>query len=225
MSGQGAGPRTTIAGPAITTLRETSKWLIVVWGAIAGALISSLSLSNLGTLELGWRLMVAVLGMGLALLGIAIIIKNATKVLTPSHFTLNKLVSNTNKYSTIIEFFDRENRLFLGYATSIKTLNSNLDEAVKTYSNADPFHRTKALEQLKNYRNLEDDILEIVNYLYVRERFKNLQRKLFCCGIVIFSGIVVFAIAGKTVKEADNSKALKIVGPPRNYNVQCVQSW
>jgi len=77
---------------SVTTLRDTSKWLVAILGGVGAVLAAGVQLSNAGQLDLGWRLLLA-LAAGIAtLLFLGLAIKHVVKVLTSGDSTLDELV-------------------------------------------------------------------------------------------------------------------------------------
>src|SRR3954454_17797218 len=78
---------------AIERARDLAKWLIVAFGAIGTTLVAGSQLADIGKID-GWRLAAAFAGLVLGLVGIAIAIWYAARVLAPDDLSLNQLARN-----------------------------------------------------------------------------------------------------------------------------------
>jgi hypothetical protein len=96
-------------------IRETAKWLVATFGAVAGALIVGLQLSDIGELEgsdRGW----ASVSAGAALVAVIVIIALAARVLARGRVPLHELSSNGSyKFKGLREVLNRNPTLFAGY--------------------------------------------------------------------------------------------------------------
>lgn len=76
----------------IDRYRTTAKWLISTFAALGAVLIAGVQITGIGNLS-GHRLHMAILGLAIGLLGVAVAIAAATSVLTPEVAVPEQLVS------------------------------------------------------------------------------------------------------------------------------------
>jgi hypothetical protein len=74
----------------IDRIRETAKWLVTTFGAVAGVLLAGLSLSHLGAVEDG-KLPLALAGAVMAVVGVTVAIAAASRVLVGGRVNLDTL--------------------------------------------------------------------------------------------------------------------------------------
>jgi hypothetical protein len=72
-------------------IRDTTKWIVASFAAVAVVLIAGAQLSDIGHLELGTRLWLAVAGAGGAIVGVFLAVASAVSMLTPSRMSLGQL--------------------------------------------------------------------------------------------------------------------------------------
>ncbi len=90
---------------AISQFRGASKWLLSAFAAVGAVLISGVQITGLGSLS-GHRLTMAVVGLAIGLLGVAIAIAAAVRVLTPQAVVPEEL-PNKWKYRPLQNYVKR----------------------------------------------------------------------------------------------------------------------
>jgi hypothetical protein len=131
-------------------IRETAKWLVATFGAVAGALIVGLQLSDIGELEgndRGWASVAA----GAALVAVIIIIALAARVLARGRVPLYELSSNGSyKYRELREVLNRNSTLFGGY----KSVEVFVDRVQAEYAKqVDSWNRSQDKKQSETERH------------------------------------------------------------------------
>src|SRR6266545_5001948 len=90
MAGDGEATKNSLAS-ATTTLSDTAKWLITIFAGVAGVLVAGSQLSSLGKLDIGLRLLGALVGLVLGIGGAAYAVIHAVPVLTSARVSLAEL--------------------------------------------------------------------------------------------------------------------------------------
>lgn len=179
---------------AIEHLRNTSKWILTVFAAVAGVLVAGLQLSNLGKVEFPY-LAVSACAFLVALVAVLVIINKTVRVL---------------RIGTVTESILRD------FAPKSKDIRLNDPSLLCGYENVDDF--------IDNYIKLRSDYLEAQNkgdqktverlikkvmtfdyhntqlfclakYAIVLKAFKEAIQWLFVCAVVAAIAIGVFAWA------------------------------
>jgi hypothetical protein len=96
-------------------IRETAKWLVATFGAVAGALIVGLQLSDIGGLEGSDRVIASLSAFG-ALVAVIMIIALASLVLARSRVPLSELSSKgSRRYKRLRAALNRNRSLYAGF--------------------------------------------------------------------------------------------------------------
>ena len=197
------------------SLREAAKWLLAAAAGVGGVLVAGLQLSKLGALGADqWlRMVIALSGLALALVGVGWVIARAAALLTEDWITLSQL--------TLEDFRRRLNRR----AKPLKGDVDSIYDDIGRYGEELYGHVAVSPEEL--YQKLKDAnrrararqapgaaadagdgsdadaeiraavvaVVEFANFRRTRADFEDLQRVLVKAAIVIVTGVVVFAIA------------------------------
>lgn len=197
------------------SLREAAKWLLAAAAGVGGVLVAGLQLSQLGALGADqWlRMVIALSGLALALVGVGWVIARAAALLTEDWITLSQL--------TIEDFRRRLNRR----AKPLKGDVDSIYDDIGRYGEELYGHVAVSPEEL--YQKLKDAnrrararqapsaapeagdgsdadaeiraavvaVVEFANFRRTRADFEDLQRVLVKAAILIVTGVVVFAIA------------------------------
>jgi len=194
---------------ATESLRSAAKWLLTVTAGVAGLLCTGLQLSSLGrVLDTGVaRFAIALVGLVVALLGIAVIVWRASAVLSDGWITLTQISdadwdgrqdrrrrgggNRAGAVTTIFEEIDADgDELYGGVATSFGDLYTNLRDANERSRRgaADDGRRDEL-------RAAARAVVEFANYRRTRASFDRLRHALAGGGIAAVVGIGVFAVA------------------------------
>jgi hypothetical protein len=197
------------------SLREAAKWLLAAAAGVGGVLVAGLQLSKLGALGADqWlRMVIALIGLALALVGVGWVIARAAALLTEDWITLSQL--------TIEDFRRRLNRRgkpLKGDVDSIYDDIGKYGEELYGHVAVSPeelYHKLKDANRRARARQAPGAaadagdgsdadaeiraavvaVVEFANYRRTRADFEDLQRVLVKAAIVIVTGVVVFAIA------------------------------
>lgn len=122
----------------INKLRDTARWLIAAFAAIAAVLVGTAPLLNLGKLDSGdWRLWVAGAAAAVGLAAIAAMIQVTANVLTPVSKGLKELVHKPAMRKIFSENFE----LLGGHGMSLEEFKAEYDRARFAYVEAVEHHR------------------------------------------------------------------------------------
>jgi hypothetical protein len=109
----------------VDRIRETAKWLVAGFGALGGALITSLQLSDLGQVT-GDNRWLAIIGFGLGISGVLVALLAAASVLVAVRISLTEICQN--KY--LKDYVDSDPELLGGFP-SLKVLRETYDSLAK----------------------------------------------------------------------------------------------
>jgi hypothetical protein len=198
-----AAPRFEAQLKAAESIRETAKWLVAIFGAIAGVLIAGTQLSSLGSIE-GEPLRLG-LGLGsafLALLGVTLSVWFLLSVMLPSSATL----SDSN------DFDERHQEAFRGYATSRAELREKYLDALRNRRDnlegnwvfpptvSDP-EALNAMRLSKDIGGAVDATVALRAYDNLENRMKSNSRYIIGGGAIAAAAIVIFAWAANPPSE------------------------
>jgi hypothetical protein len=214
---------------AIDSARELAKWLIVAFGAIGATIVAGSQLSEMGEID-GWRLFGAFAGLVLGLVGVAIAIWYAAKVLTPSDLTLAQL-ARSEANSPAGKLVREDPDVLLGHGNTIVQLQSNRKDAIERESSAwSAYEADKADAELKQRaidaqadRRLVDDavqqFLPMALYAQVEQTLKTAIRVMFAGAVVAAAGIGLFAWAAHPA-ESEGTPAPVVAKDPSEVVVR-----
>lgn len=117
---------------AVKGLRDTAKWVLGTLGAIGAALVTGLGLSSLADLDEPLYLVLAILGIILALIGVAWGIAQTAAVLRPSTVSFDDIVTaekDPNKRKAYLEDVFHAQKGMLGGSSSYEELQTKADDA------------------------------------------------------------------------------------------------
>jgi hypothetical protein len=181
---------------AVTNYRETAKWILSVFAAIAGVLLAGLQLSNLGKADAPY-LTIAAIAAAFALGAVGAIIWLATTVLASGVVTETSLRAYPRTVGS--KDINLNDKLLLdGYDTVVAFLDdytiigAQYEQARKNNDQATVTRLTPKIKQLVQTRST---LLPIARYAIVLRSFNVAMRWMFVCGIVAAIAIGVFAWA------------------------------
>jgi hypothetical protein len=187
-------------GPAIDRLRETAKYLIGAFAAVAALLIGTSPLSGLGALELNYRLAVALLAALVALVVVAIMVALALPVLTPKSIPFDDIPQKPEFARQRRQIEREDTHLFHGDHTSVATLFAKRAELQAQERTArengrpwkDQDENAVVLSALRTYGTL---IQNKMVYLVIEQNFKRLVRYLGILFPIISIALIAFTWA------------------------------
>jgi hypothetical protein len=194
---------------AADRLRETTKWLIAAFAAIGATLVAGSQLSNVGSLIPGHevRFAIAIVGVLVAFVGVALAIYYALNVAVAGSVSLGEL-ARRNATDPLKNRIETDPALMAGNP-SLATLNSDYVAAMTARKQryAAYLADDTLLDQAKmadaHARFASDtvqSILEVANFGDVAQAFKTARGPLFLGAVIAALGVVVFAAAANPPK-------------------------
>jgi hypothetical protein len=196
---------------SVTTLRETSKWLLTILGGVGAVLAAGVQLSNAGQLDPGWRLWLALAAALATLLFLGLAIRRVVQVLTSGASTLDDLVEEekgqergpkedirraketgflVDPYQDVEEFRD-------AYRDAKRQLS---EEEQKKPRDAAKVARLRDRVKLLGKQAMPQ-LFAGVRYYRVRRLFDEAVGALLCWGFLAALGILAFAWATNPAPE------------------------
>lgn len=198
---------------AVDRVREAAKWLIASFAAIGAAMIAGSQLSSLGKLDAtDARFWLAILGVLLALGGVAWAIWQVVEVLTPAQADLRELGAVTADSEDrllwqVRSYLDGIPELFEGHANDVPGLRQAYDQALAERRTAiddsrrhpeDQARRQqadRASERARAVNGVVRQVLTVATWERLRRRFRAVRGGLFGAVAAAAIGIVLFAWA------------------------------
>lgn len=176
-------------------LRETSKWLMTIFGAVGGVLISGLQLTGLGKTSGMW-LIIALLGFALAIGGVGWIIWQLTQVFSAgvlNRTVLERFYSKASIGGVVVD----DTSFLRGKYSSLAEFVKALDRHQGTWWTLnDADRRSPDQQNDAGYFSLvQNEIQKFASQGLVSEQFRKSIGSAFLGFIVSAIGIVLFAIA------------------------------
>lgn len=208
---------------AVSSMRETAKWLVTIFGALGAALIGTLSLADLGSLS-GDARRWAIVGFAIAMIGILVIVGSAAAVLTPRETNLGDLYR-----PPLQKYFAARPALSGGFAdvgsiareyeeASLLRVTSTTAAYKMFYEHVpagpdSPTYESKLLDiraadkRLKLVEPAADQVLAAGSWEVIRRRFARIALPGILLGVLVAAiGAVTFA-AQVTKPESDSTPA------------------
>jgi hypothetical protein len=189
-------------------IRETAKWIVATFGAVAGAVIVGLELSDIGKLEGSDRTIAAIAAFG-SLAVVVVIVGLASTILARPRVPLNELSSKgtSRKYKRLREQLNRNTSLYGKYGSvaglvdrveaewgkqlrSWEELNSSDDPAVQARAKKEHEETAKLMP---NLNVLNRRLMAVARAEDIRLTFERLRYWIFGLALVVALGGAVFA--------------------------------
>jgi hypothetical protein len=208
---------------AVVQIREIVKWLIGGFAAVGVALAAGSQLSEIGGLE-GWRLVAAFGAALVTLVGIAVAILYATKVMTPQANSLNRLVGEEGS-SEVGKQVKRDPSLLLGHGNSLTEFAEKRNAAVDAEDAAWAAYEAADAETKKNLKSgvqrAEAErqridkamtwLFSYARFVEVSRLFKTALRAMFAAAAIAALGIAGFAWAAHPESKKDEGAKTTVV--------------
>jgi hypothetical protein len=203
----------TQASASIKSIRDVAKWLITAFAAVAGVMIAGSQLSDIGALDVGYRLLLAALGGVAALSGVAWAIWSLTEVMLPEETTIQTVLAEAaNSRSALANRLAIGSELLVGFPSAV-VLNTKYQ--AERHRQADAQQRVDAtpddqiaLQELESATGEAEELAAALSrlatltaYYRQREEFKNRRKWLYVAGLLTALGIGVFAWAANPPDE------------------------
>jgi hypothetical protein len=190
-------------------LRETVKWLVASFGAIAASLTLGSQLGNLGKLE-GGRLAVAVIAAAVAFGGVIAALTLAVYIQVSSYVSFGQLGKEATRPAgeprdELIEFFEDENPQYLGTYGTVASLHQAYVAAFK----GDSADEQEAIATRVGY------LMNAASYERLRRRFSHGLPWIIASVAVAAAATLAFAWAATgTEDKADATPAAPATTTP-----------
>ncbi len=194
-------------------IRETAKWLVATFGAIAGALIVGLQLSDIGELEGTDRVVASIAAFG-ALAAVITIVALATLVLARGRVPLGELSSaGSKKFKRLQKALNRNRSLYAGFESVSKLVDKVETEWRKQFTSwsRSKDHSLTEAERQKADKEYEEatEVLPELNMLSGRllasARAEDVRLTFEWVRNAIVGLAVIVAIAGVLFAFVDNA--------------------
>ncbi len=217
----------------VDRIRDVAKWLIGAFAAVAAIMVAGSQLSSIGTLEVGWRLLVAVIGGVAALSGAAWAIWLLTDVLLPEETTVaNVLAEATDCKSPLARTIAANPHLLLGYpdvaALDTAYKNARAEQArAQDLVNASPNDQA-ALQQVDQAAGKAERLFARLRQLTTRaafyrqqQEFKDSRTQLYLAALLAAIGLGTFAWAANPPedKKEDTAAPAPAVAAPATVQI------
>jgi hypothetical protein len=209
-------------------IRETAKWLVAAFGAVAAALITGLQLSDLGQLE-GTNRTLAAIGVAAALAAVVLIIALASTVLAAGRVALSDLAGTKPKKHwllpnprkrQLVEELQRSPGLFPPDGTA-DTFTQRINEEWKKQTtnwlamqtSTDPEERLKAEQAFKETKGILPELNKLARRVLahaqaedVRLLFRRVRVWIVCLALVAAAGAGLFAYENTLPKDEEQAE-------------------
>jgi hypothetical protein len=196
---------------AIDRMRETARWVIGAFGAIAVVLVGTSQLSDLGDSE-GGRLALAIAGAVIALVAIAASIFSAAKVFAPEEASLDELTDT----SEVGRRAAADPGLLFGEANSVSELVTAYKESLHTYgedrriaqaAGATNEQKQKAAASGRRYFALQppvEHLRQLSLYYAIRSNYREAMGRIAVLLVFGGVGLLMFAYGANPPSEPDS---------------------
>jgi hypothetical protein len=202
-------------------IRETAKWLVATFGAVAGALIVGLQLSDIGQLEGGDRVVAAMAAFA-ALAAVILIVALASVVLARGRVPLGELSSSSHerKYRRLRTALNRNRSLYSTYG-SVAELVDRVEEVwdrqvtswkAKTDASKPAAERQQATREFEETKKLMPELNKLATRLMafaraedIRITFERVRNAIIALAIVVAVGGAVFAYVDNAPDEEETA--------------------
>ncbi len=199
---------------AIDRMRETARWVIGAFGAMAVLLVGSSQLSDLGDSD-GGRLWLAIAGAVITLIAIGAAIFAVAKVFFPEEISLDDLTDT----SDLGRRAAADPGLLFGQASSVSQLVTDYKQSLRTYAadlrtaqgvGATPEQKQIAGASGRRYVSLQepiDHLRKLALFDAVRANYREAMGRI--AALLVFAGIglLMFAYGANPPSEPDSGAA------------------
>jgi hypothetical protein len=190
-------------------IRETAKWLVATFGAVAGALIVGLQLSDIGDLEGSDRTWAAIAA-GAALFAVVAIVVVATSVLARARVPLGELSKTGDKrFKRLRKALNRNPILYPGYESVEAMVDAVEDQLTKQIENQDRkqdqsltekerqtagVELRKARVKSRELTRLSDRLLPVARAEDMRLTFGLARNLIALFAVIVVAAAILFAV-------------------------------
>lgn len=193
------------------TIRTTAKWLVTAFAGVGGILVAGIPLSKLGDLR-GWRLILGLAAIVIALAMIFYIIPLVSRVFTAKYITLadfglsvfptrtgeSALKQVSRRIEPIEEAVESSGyELFGADAASLADLNRQITEVTEKLreESLEPGERMDALSKRERLMDAAGRVVAFANYEEVRQTFKKSYKPMAGAALIVALALMGFAYA------------------------------
>jgi hypothetical protein len=205
-------------------IRETAKWLVATFGALAGALVAGLQISDVGELE-GADKVIAGAGVLLALVAAVLIVALASVVLARGRVPLGDLAKGRRKL--LIAELEQNDGLYAPYgsveefATAVSEQWRKQSESwLRMQTETDATAKEKAKEEfletkkvLPGLNKLNKRLLAVARAEDVRVTFDTLRYAIVGLALVVVAGAGAFVFVNSVPDKTDDAEAAVVQTP------------
>jgi hypothetical protein len=207
----GAGPAKAEAShpyrTAIDELRSTARWLITTFAAVAGVLLAGVQLTGIGELE-GDELTGALICAAVAIVGVALAIHGAARVLTTRSATPGALLTS-KEAKKLHEAVAEDPFLLRGQAADLAQLIDRYRASMTTAVPANAGYTKEAVARTVM------SLTRTAVYLRVRQVFGQSLAWIFVGALLTAAGAVGFAYFSNPPDEEKKKSAPTLAAPSR----------
>jgi len=213
---------------AVRSVRDTAKWVVAGLAGVATALAAGSQLSSIGSLDLGWRLAVAVVAAVTGLMTVGAGIWITVDMLLPTQVGLAELADSKNSANGDVRRYIADHReLLQGQAENVEALKAKYDSKLadrdKKYAAARANIKDEAAVAAANAANAEvvylasvvQKLLGFAVLQQVRLGFVRWRNKMAVIAIVTAVALLAFAWSAnppKAISGASTSGATLSTG-------------
>jgi hypothetical protein len=219
-----------VLGAAADRIRETAKWLITTFAAVAAVLVAGSQLSNIGHLSF-WRFLLALLAVLVGLAGVAWAINEAAKVLTAGRVSLGELADTNNAITADLRTRVNNDPALLGGYSNVSDLKDEYTAAQQKqkqvydvyYQDINDDAKRRATDvadaQVQQADNAVQRLLSVTSFESLSSTFDGARKQMFFAALVAAAGIVGFAAAAHP-KEKKEAKETPTVAAPSEVTIK-----
>lgn len=206
----------------LDALRSVAKWLVAAFAGIGALLVAGLSISGIGQLSpSSWRLYTAAGSAAVALAAVALMIREASTVLTHEWLTLADLSDpgpavpppkadwKSAELREIHNLLDVSKHELFGYvAESPPKLQERLQEVDRQLRRARPGSRRalRAAREAAALRKAARATAQYANYRYTLKLFQRMRTRIAWAALVTAISVGVFAYAANPPKSVAQAR-------------------
>lgn len=216
---------------AADRLRDSAKWLVAAFGAVAAVIFAGLTVADLGQLSgdtPGYRLTLALVGGGAAIVGIVAALSQAMRLAGASTTSLDDLTRRTGWY----EYSLNETRDELKRDPALTTWDGDIGAFIRDYNAAydeyvqradayaldtrkkapDQSRLKKAFYRLQVMSGIARRLLSTTSFLRLQRSFGRARRSIAALMMLSAIGAVAFGWATSSVPEDSDLDNRPVIG-------------
>lgn len=200
-------------------LRETAKWILTSFAAVAAILVGGLQLSSIGKLTAETpdaRVWAALGGIATAALGVAIAVGFMSRVLEPALNSLSTVADDVHAADQALA--EPMGMTFNDLKGKIDTLDADVKRA-KAKGTSSPEYRA-ALEARNKWEPTRQDALVLIGAERLRSRYETARKAIVAAVILVVAGVVAFAWGANPPDDEKEAEPVTLAEVPVLLNVR-----